>query len=50
MLGWKASNNADILVLQDIDVNGLDLDKERYRVFQASQTVKPCVGCFECWV
>ena len=40
----------DILVLQDIDVTGLDLDKKRYTVFQASQTIKPCVGCFGCWV
>lgn len=41
---------ANILVLQDIDTNGLDLDMDKYAVFQASPEVKPCVGCFGCWV
>lgn len=50
MLENNFAGKADILVLQDIDVNGLDLDKERYLVFQASQKVKPCGGCFGCWV
>ena len=50
MLDWRANNTADILILQDIDVNGLDFDKKRYQIFQSSHTVKPCVGCFGCWV
>lgn len=50
MLEMSASNAADVLVLQDIDTNEIDLDKGRYRIFQASQRVKPCVGCFGCWV
>ena len=50
MLKVNADKMADILVLQDIDVNGLDLDIEKYHIFRASQKVKPCVGCFGCWV
>ncbi|MCL2592984.1 MAG: flavodoxin family protein [Defluviitaleaceae bacterium] len=38
------------LVLQDINLSGLDLDKDKYIIFKQSQSVKPCVGCFGCWV
>lgn len=41
---------ADVLVLQDVNPNGIDLDKSKYIEFLPSQTVKPCVGCFGCWV
>jgi len=41
---------ADILVLQDISPNGIEIDQTKYIVFQESQTVKPCIGCFGCWV
>jgi len=40
----------DTLVLQDISPNGVELNKTKYNVFQKSQTVKPCFGCFGCWV
>ncbi|MCL2198316.1 MAG: flavodoxin family protein [Defluviitaleaceae bacterium] len=38
------------LVLQDIDTNGIALNKEKYTIFQASHEVKPCLGCFGCWI
>ncbi|MCL2253349.1 MAG: flavodoxin family protein [Lachnospiraceae bacterium] len=41
---------ADILIVHDIDIKGLDLDKDKYAIFQASREVKPCVGCFGCWL
>ena len=40
----------DVLILQDIRPDGIDVDKKKYTVFQASAMVKPCVGCFGCWV
>jgi len=40
----------DTLVLQDISSNGIEIDQTKYIVFQMSQTVKPCIGCFGCWV
>ena len=41
---------ANKIILQDINHNGIDMDKAKYHVFPASQDVKPCVGCFGCWV
>jgi len=41
---------ADILVLQDINPDGIGLDKEKYITFAQSREVKPCIGCFGCWV
>jgi len=41
---------ADILVLQDTNLNSINLDKEKYNVFLLNDTVKPCVGCFGCWI
>jgi len=41
---------ADTLVLQDVSPSGIEIDQTKYMVFQESQTVKPCIGCFGCWV
>lgn len=36
----------DVLVLQDINLNGIDINKTKYTLFLTKQTVKPCVGCW----
>jgi len=41
---------ADTLVLQDIDPNGIDIDRSKYMAFHQSNAVKPCIGCFGCWI
>ena len=41
---------SDFLVLQDINLDENSLDKGKYTIFQLSQIVKPCVGCFGCWL
>ena len=41
---------ADIMILQDISPDGIAVDGEKYVVFQQRPGVKPCVGCFGCWV
>jgi len=38
------------LVLHDLSENEFKLDKKKYHIFKASQEVKPCVGCFGCWI
>ncbi|MCL2235595.1 MAG: flavodoxin family protein [Defluviitaleaceae bacterium] len=38
------------LIIQDIDQNGIDVDLSKYTLFQMSERVKPCVGCFGCWI
>ena len=40
----------EILVLQDINFDGIDVDEKKYTLFEASKAVKPCVGCFGCWI
>ena len=41
---------ADTLILQDISPDGIEVDNTKYEVFHQGQTVKPCVGCYGCWL